>query len=590
MPRHDPHSHADLTQARIRHLDLQIEVDFAMRRLRIVAEYLLDRPVSGPLDLDTRDLDIASVEAGGRRIDFELGEPDAVMGQRLRVLDLSGADRFTLSVTTSPHASALQWLEPHHTASGRHPFVYSQCEPLHARSLFPCQDTPSVRFTYAARLTVPDGLTAVMAAAGTGREARAGMQVFRFEMPQAIPSYLFALAVGDLAFRQLGPRTGVYAEPPLLEAAAWEFAENEARLTAAEALFGPYAWDRYDLLVMPPSFPINGMENPRLTFVTPLAILGDRSRMALIAHELAHAWTGNLVTNATWDDFWLNEGWTTYADHRITEALDGPDVDGLLQAVLLDTLREDIRTFGPDSPHTCLKTSLAGIDPDAVFSRVPYMKGQLFLLSLEQAVGRPRFDAFVLEYIRRFRFQSLTTEDFLAFLEQALPEAAEAVDGQAWVYRPGLPESLPAMRSSLYDEVVRRRRDFDDGALPSAGEAAAWHPYQRILFLRLLPQTISIEDCARLETAFGLRVTKRTIELYEFLRLAARSGYAQAWPMIEAFAERVGNEYQLKRLFRALAEAAWSRPHARPLFERVRRRHHPITEGLVDQLLRESGV
>jgi aminopeptidase N len=579
-----------LTQARLRHLELQIEVDFADKRLRTRAEYLLDRPVHGPLDLDTRDLNLAAVEAGGRSLEVELGEPDAVMGSRLRLLDLRGADRFTLSVTTSPHASALQWLEPRHTASGRQPFLYSQCEPLHARSLIPCQDTPSVRFTYTARLSVPAGLTAVMAAACTGREAAAGSQVFHFELPQAIPSYLLALAVGELEFRQLGPRTGVYAEPALLEAAAWEFAENEARLSAAEALFGPYAWDRYDLLVMPPSFPINGMENPRLTFITPLAILGDRSRMALVAHELAHAWTGNLVTNATWDDFWLNEGWTTYADHRITEALEGTEVDGLLQAVLLDTLREDIRSFGPDSPYTCLRTSLAGIDPDAVFSRVPYMKGQLFLLSLEQAVGRQRFDGFVREYIERFRFQSLTTEGFLAFLRQALPEAAEAVDVQAWVYRPGLPEALPAIRSTLHDEVLRWRREFDASGPPSAGVVKGWHPYQRILYLRLLPPAVSIDDCATLAEVFGLRGTKRTLELYEFLRLASRSGYTQSWPMIEAFVERVGNEYQLKRLFRVLAEAGWSRRHARPLFERVRRRYHPITEGLVDKLLAELGV
>lgn len=590
MPGLDPHSYADLTQARLRHLELRIEADFAEKRLRTRAEYWLDRPVHGPLDLDTRDLNLAAVEAGGRSLEVELGEPDAVMGSRLRLLDLRGADRFTLSVTTSPHASALQWLEPRHTASGRQPFLYSQCEPLHARSLFPCQDTPSVRFTYTARLSIPAGLRAVMAAACTGREAAAGGQVFHFELPQAIPSYLFALAVGELEFRQLGPRTGVYAEPALLEAAAWEFAENEARLSAAEALFGPYAWDRYDLLVMPPSFPINGMENPRLTFITPLAILGDRSRMALVAHELAHAWTGNLVTNATWDDFWLNEGWTTYADHRITEALEGPQVDGLLQAVLLDTLREDIRSFGPDSPYTCLKTSLAGIDPDAVFSRVPYMKGQLFLLSLEQAVGRQRFDGFVREYIERFRFQSLTTEGFLAFLKQALPEAAEAVDVQEWVYRPGLPEDLPAIRSALHDEVLRWRREFDAGGPPSAGVVKDWHPYQRILYLRLLPPAVSIDACATLADVFGLRGTKRTLELYEFLRLATRSGYAQAWPMIEAFAERVGNEYQLKRLFRVLAEAGWSRRRARPLFERVRQRHHPITEGLIDKLLQELGV
>jgi len=586
----DPHSFADLTQARVRHVDLDINVDFEARRLQVHADYQLDRPVTGALDLDGRDLTVVRAQAAGRPIACETGPTDKVMGQRLRLLDLGGADRFSIDVVTSPQASALQWLEPRHTASGRHPFLYSQCEPLHARSIFPCQDTPSVRFTYQARLSVPLGMTAVMAAEATGREDQGPRRVFAFRMPQAIPSYLFAMAVGDLVFQELGPRTGVYAEPPLLEAAAWEFAENEAKLAAAEGLFGPYAWDRYDLLVMPPSFPINGMENPRLTFVTPLVLLGDRSRTALVSHELAHAWTGNLVTNATWDDFWLNEGWTTYADHRITEKLEGPEIDGLLQMVLLDVLREDIRAFGAYSPVTCLKTSLAGIDPDAVFSRVPYMKGQLFVLSLERAVGRERFDRFVRSYIDRFRFQSLTTAEFVAFLQAELPDAQQSVDLDAWLYEPGLTASIPELRSSLYDEVQRWIMEYGHGRLPPAAVVPGWHPAQTTLYFRLLPARIPVDDCRLLEDLFELRTTRHTVPLFEFLRLAIRSGYAQVWPTVERFAETVGNEYQLKRVFRCLADNDWSRPLARSLFERVRHRHHPITVGIVDQVLSDAGV
>jgi len=586
----DPHSFADLRQARVRHIDLDIDVDFEARRLQVHAAYQLDRPVTGPLDLDGRDLTVVRAQAAGRPIACETGPTDKVIGQRLRLLDLGGVDRFSIDVVTSLHASALQWLEPRHTASGRHPFLYSQCEPLHARSIFPCQDTPSVRFTYQARLSVPLGMKAVMAAEATGREDQGPRQVFAFCMPQAIPSYLFAMAVGDLVFQELGPRTGVYAEPPLLEAAAWEFAENEAKLTAAEGLFGPYEWDRYDLLVMPPSFPINGMENPRLTFVTPLVLLGDRSRTALVSHELAHAWTGNLVTNATWDDFWLNEGWTTYADHRITEKLEGPEIDGLLQMVLLDVLREDIRAFGAHSPVTCLKTSLAGIDPDAVFSRVPYMKGQLFVLSLERAVGRERFDRFVRSYIDRFRFQSLTTAEFVAFLQAELPDVQQSVDLDAWLFEPGLPASIPELRSSLYDEVQHWIMEYGHGRLPLAAIVPGWHPAQTALYFRLLPARIPVDDCRLLEDLFELRTTRHTVPLFEFLRLAIRSGYTQVWPTVERFAETVGNEYQLKRVFHCLADNDWARPLARSLFERVRHRHHPITVGIVDQVLSDAGV
>ena len=245
---------------------------------------------------------------------FEKHASDPILGECLCLYLPAGTERFSIACRAPAHADALQWLAAQHTAGGAHPFLFSQCQAIHARSLFPCQDTPSVRFTYEARISVPRGLTVVMAAERTGHGQDGERDVFTFRMPQPIPSYLFALAAGDLVFQRIGERTGVYAEPSVLEAAAWEFGENEQRLEAAERLFGPYLWDRYDLLIMPPSFPYGGMENPRLTFVTPLVILGDRSRTWLITHELAHAWTGNLITNATWEDFWLNEGWTTYAE------------------------------------------------------------------------------------------------------------------------------------------------------------------------------------------------------------------------------------------------------------------------------------
>jgi len=231
----------------------------------------------------------------------------------LHIKDLEGASSCTIEYNTTPSASALQWLAPNQTSGGEHPFLYSQCQSIHARSIFPCQDTPSVRFTFTAEIEIPNPLTVVMGAGLVGSRNNEATSEFRFDMPQPIPSYLFAIAAGNIQFRSIGSRCGIYAEPELLEAAAWEFAKTEDMLNTAERLFGPYVWDRYDILILPPAFPYGGMENPRLTFLNPMFIIGDRSETIIVTHELAHAWTGNLVTNATWEDFWLNEGWTTYA-------------------------------------------------------------------------------------------------------------------------------------------------------------------------------------------------------------------------------------------------------------------------------------
>jgi aminopeptidase N len=590
MPTFDPHSYTDLSQGRIEHLELHIAVDFSARVLRIRADYQLAEPVSGSLFLDSRGLDIARVYADPQVIEFEKDARDPILGERLHLKQLDRAPAFTIELTTSPDATALQWLEPQQTAGGQQPFLYSQCQAIHARSIFPCQDTPSVRITYTAHLEVPSEVIAVMAAEHTGMLKQGRTSIYSFKMPQPIPFYLFAFAAGDLQFKDLGPRTGVYAEPAMLEAAAWEFAENEDKIVEAERLFGPYLWDRYDLLILPPSFPFGGMENPRLTFVTPFAVLGDRSRTDLISHELAHAWTGNLITNATWEDMWLNEGWTTYAEGRITEVVEGAALNQLSSRGALDALHEEIKRFGATSDRTCLKSPMKEVDPDDALSSVPYIKGAFFLLSLEQAVGRQVFDVFIKKYISRYSFQSLTTEEFESFLEQELPAAVARIDINEWLYAPGLPAQLPTLRSSLYDEVQAKVEAFEQGAALDPAAVRDWRRDQKLLFLMLIPQTMSPERCHEVETLLALHENSDHVLLTRFYRISIQSGYQEVKPGVERLVEKEGRLALLRRLFQCLAENDWSRDLARPLFERVRARYHPITTAAVDYVLAQAGV
>lgn len=586
----DPHSYSDLSQGRIKQIVLHIKVDFQARVLGVRANYQFEEPVCGSLFLDSRDLDIAAVYSAAGPIAYEKDEQDPILGERLHLKNLERTTAFTIELTTSSHAKALQWLEPMQTAGGKDPFLYSQCALLHARSIFPCQDTPSVRFTYEAHLTVSKNLTAVMAAAHSGVRNEGEHRIFSFNMAQPIPSYLFALAVGDIHFKEIGRRTGIYAEPQVLAEAAWEFAENESKLEQAERLLGPYRWDRYDMLIMPPSFPYGGMENPRLTFISPITIIGDRSYTTMVSHELAHAWTGNLVTNATWEDFWINEGWTTYAEYRISEVVNGPELNdtSFLQAIII--LREDIAAFGADSERTRLKSSMKGVDPDEVFSRVPYYKGWLFLLSLEREVGRQAFDAFLQRYISRYSFQSIATEEFIEFLERELPAALGKVDVQAWVYQPGLPAELPAISSRLYDDLKARSAAYEWGVRPGKDDIRDWHPILIQTFLNLLPGKISSDDCRYFEELFELGQSRDARLLFLFLRLCIRSEYTDALPGIERFVATVGRQEYITRLFHTMVDNEWTEGLARPMFERVRGRYHPITATVVDSLLTKAGV
>jgi leukotriene-A4 hydrolase len=590
MSQGDPHSFADFNQGRIQHIDFDLRLDFERQSLTGQAAYRLASPASGSLFLDTRQLQIESITADGKPLQWELDRQDDILGSRLHLSGLNHLSQFRIAFITSPTASALQWLKPEATAGGHYPFLFSQCQAIHARSIFPCQDSPSVRFTHSAVIELPAPMVAVMASAPLGRRREGGLMRCEFEMPQAVPSYLFGLAAGEIEARDLGPRCRIYAEPAMLEAAAWEFADTQSMLEAAEQLFGPYAWERYDMLLMPPSFPYGGMENPRLTFLTPTLIAGDRSQTHVVAHELAHSWTGNLITNATWEDFWLNEGWTTYAERRILEALYGSEFASLAAAVGRRNMHTVMARYGLDSDPTRLKFNQQGLDPDRVTSQIAYEKGYALLVSIERAVGRQRFDGFIRKYIASFPFHSLSTEDFVAFLTAELPEAGRQVDLHSWLYDAGFPENAPESHSVYQDQVTAAINRCLEGQLPTPDEVADWIPAQIELFLKSLDGRLSAGECAQLETLFELGASRNDQLLAAFYVLAIHSGYEAVLPGVEKLLARVGRGLYIGPIYLGLAETEWSRDKARAIYRRNQARYHPIAQNLIEHYLDRCGV
>jgi leukotriene-A4 hydrolase len=582
MARRDPHSYADDTQVETVALALFARVDFAAEVLHAEATLSFARPGAGRLDLDTRDLAIDAVDdLDGRALAFVLHPAEPVLGARLAIELPPGTAGVRIRYRTSPGASALQWLAPAQTSSGRTPFLFSQCQAIHARSVVPLQDTPRLRIRYRAELTVPRALTAVMAAAHRGRSEDGELAIERFEMPQPIPPYLLAFAVGELASRDLSPRSRVWAEPAMLDRAAHELADVEAMIEAAEALFGPYDWERFDVLVMPPSFPYGGMENPRLTFLTPTVIAGDRSLVNVLAHELAHSWTGNLVSNANAEHFWLNEGFTVYAERRILEVVYGAETAALHAALGRRSLDEAIARFATQPQLTRLRTVLAGVDPDEAFSEVPYEKGYAFLRALEDHVGREAFTRWLRGYIAAFRFQSITTDDFVAHLGAELPGALEAVGAARWLDGEGVPETAPHAASQRLEAIERL-----GGALPELATAAAWSATEWQLYLESVPRPAPVEACRTLDERFGLTARTNYEVLVAWLVLALHSGYLEVVPRAEEVLGAVGRMKFLRPLYAALAADDRTRPRAVQLFEQLGAGYHPIARQVVESVLR----
>ncbi len=589
----DLHSYANPGEVVVRHLALDLEVRFAEKVLAGSAELTVERrrPEAATLVLDTKELAIERVETAAEGEPFQeatwlLGPSDPLRGAPLAVVLPAAASRVRIAYATSPGASALQWLEPAQTAGKRHPYLFTQGQALHNRSWIPLQDTPQVRITYSARIRTPPELFAVMSAENDPVAPRDGDYAFRMEEP--IPSYLLALAVGEIAFAPTGPRSGVYAEPSVVEAAAWEFADTEKMIAATEALYGPYRWGRYDLLVLPPSFPYGGMENPRLTFASPTVLAGDRSLVALVAHELAHSWSGNLVTNATWNDFWLNEGFTTYIEHRILEALYGREHAEIAWALGRQEVEEEM------APMPAWQQALAGpqgaADPDAVFSGVPYQKGALLLRALEEAHGRERFDAWLAGYFERHAFQSLTTADFRADLENHLvasdPAAAERVAIESWLYGPGLPASAPVPSTAALARVDALAADWVAGKLATdALPIGEWATQERLRFLRAVPLPQPSAALADLDRAFALTASGNSELTFQWLKMAISSDHAPAWPRLEEFLTAQGRRKFLKPLYEQLAKTPSGRERAAAIYQRARPGYHPISQAAIDAIL-----
>ena len=585
----DPHSCFDDQQPRSERWHLRFLVDFEREVLGGEATLLFTRASSGILDLDSKGLAIHRVwvSATGSPVPFELGPEQPILGQRLRLTLPEATMGITIAYETGPQAQGLQWLEPAQTEGKRRPFLFSQCQAIHARSLVPCQDSALARVSYDAEVTVPEGLCAVMSAGpfGDGPGALPGTRMFRFRMPQPIPSYLLALAVGELESRELSPRARVWAEPATIERAAWEFAGVEAMILKAESLFGPYEWERYDLLVLPPAFPYGGMENPRMTFLTPTLLAGDRSLVDVVAHELAHSWTGNLVTNATAEHFWLNEGFTVWAERRILRALHGEEACAMGWAIGQKALDESLERFQATPEFTLLRTRLAGVDPDDAFSSVPYEKGARFVATLENALGEAAFGDFLRAYMQRFRFTSITTEDFCAFTEQRHPGLLASVGAQAWLFEPGMPANAPVFRSARLEEITALAEAWAQGGRPSPSQLAAWTPGELQVFLQNLPRVLGPGECAWLEQALQLTGRGNFEILVEWLSIAAGSGFEPALPRVREVLGRVGRMKYLRPLYTALGRTPATRSLAREIFAEAAPGYHSLSRRVVQGVL-----
>ena len=585
----DYHSLANPEAVLLSHISLDLTVDFEQKVLRGSAtlDYEKRDPAATQLVLDTNDLTINGVSSNGQELTFDLQNEDSFLGSALTVDLLAGAKQITIDYQTSPQASGVQWLTPAQTAGGKQPFLFTQAQATHARSFIPLQDSPQVRVTYDAVIRTPKDLLAVMSASNDPGTVRDG--VYEFDMPQAIPSYLIALAVGDLEFKAMGERTGVYAEPALLEAAAAEFEDTESMLIATEKTYGPYSWDRYDLLILPPSFPFGGMENPRLSFITPTVIAGDKSLVSLIAHELAHSWSGNAVTNATWRDLWLNEGFTTYLTYRIMEIVYGTDRFNMEAVLGYQDLQEDIATLEPNDQ--ILAIDLRGRDPDDVFSNIPYEKGALFLRELEQKVGRENFDAFLKDYFKAFAFQSITTDQFIAYLDKTLlVDYADKLDRDrilTWIFKAGVPESAPLPSSNAFTLVDQARNNWLEGNnKASVIKTDQWTVHQWLYFLNNMPEVMSQAQMADLDAAFKLTTSSNNEIAHSWLLMSVKNWYEPALPRLHEYLTTIGRNKLVKPLYRELSKTDQGKALARKAFAQAKPGYHPLTvkanEGFVE--------
>ena len=587
----DYHTQSNADSVKANHLSLDISVDFSTKTLTGIAFWQLDPSrKTNTIIFDTYELLVDSVQnEKGQKLAYQVGKADSFLGAALSIELGKDSRGVKIFYRTTAQASALQWLAPEQTFGKKQPFLYTQSETIHARSWLPVQDGPGIRYTYDATVRVPQGLLALMSA--DNPQAKNAEGIYHFKMDKPVPAYLMALAVGDIAFSSIDERTGVYAEPVLLPKARKEFEDVGQMVKTAESLYGPYRWGRYDVLVLPSGFPIGGMENPKLTFCTPTIIAGDKSLVNLIAHELAHNWSGNLVTNETWNDFWLNEGFTVYFERRITEAMMGKDYTDMLWEIGYQDLVSTIKNMGEGSEDSHLRLNLKGRNPDDGLTDVPYEKGALLLRLIEQSVGREKMDTFLTKYFNDHAFKTMNTKDFVSYLNEQMldanQEAKMKININEWLYNSGIPNNAPKAESQRFAAVNTVAESFIKGAPAQSLKTTNWSTFEWMHFLRqLYASGITHEQMSDLDAHFSLSKTQNSEKADLWYLLAIKHQYEPAYPAMRAFLYVTGREKFLTPLYREMMKTDAGKAMAKEIYLKARPNYHPLSQSIIDEIVR----
>lgn len=585
----EPHSYAKPNEAVITHLILNLKVNFDTQIISGIANYDIQNNNASEIILDTKYLDISDVKVDGESTSFEMGKMDELLGQPLRIPINKNTKQIAVTYNTTDKTEALQWLNAQQTADKTQPFLFTQGQAILTRTWIPIQDSPQIRITYDATVKVPSELMAVMSAENPKEKTEDG--IYHFKMKQPIPAYLIALAVGDIEYKAISDRTGVYAEKSMIEKVHTEFSDMEKMVAAAENLYGTYDWEQFDVIVLPPSFPFGGMENPRLTFATPTVIAGDKSLTSLVAHELAHSWSGNLVTNATWNDFWLNEGFTVYFETRIMEALYGKERANMLALIGRQDLAEELESL-KDSPNdTKLKLDLKGRNPDDGMNSIAYDKGYLFLRTLEETVGREKMDAFLKSYFKKNAFSTTNTEDFVNYLNTNLLEKNSITfNTDEWIYEPGIPDNAAIIQSDAFSTVEKTLKSFMDTNKIDVEATNQWTPQEWVHFIRNFPKDITAGQMQTLDDTFDFTNSTNSYINMVWYEQAINQNYNghNVNEKIEEFLTTVGRRWYVTTLFKAYKNSNRV-DEALVIYKKARANYHSVTAKTIDELLGYQG-